>query len=252
MSAKTIDVSSLSSTETQTATVVYAIGDIHGRLDLLNMMEAAIAEDIRSTGPAQALICYLGDYIDRGPHSAGIIERFCGPFEDDVVRIFLKGNHEERMLDFLVEPAQSGPGWMQVGGRNTLESYGVAVPADVDDLDWTALRDALSDMLPDGHRSFLSSLRLGWVWRNYLFVHAGIRPDTPLDRQSPRDLMWIREPFLSSTQDWSFKVVHGHVIVEEPVLRSNRFGIDTGAYQSGKLTCLTLDNSGARILQVKA
>lgn len=252
MSVDTIDVGSLTSAETTTATVVYAIGDIHGRLDLLNIMEAAIADDIGSTNPAEPLICYLGDYIDRGPHSAQVIERLCGPFEDDVPRIFLKGNHEDRMIDFLVDPAKNGPAWMQFGGRDALDSYGVPVPTNLDDVDWPALRDALSDKLPDKHGTFLAALRLGWVWRDYLFVHAGIRPDTPLDQQSPRDLMWIREPFLSSTQDWGIKVVHGHVIVDEPVLRSNRFGIDTGAYQSGKLTCLVADISGARILQVKA
>lgn len=249
---ETIDVNSLTSAEAEQVTTVYAIGDIHGRLDLLDKMEAAIADDIGSTGPARPLICYLGDYIDRGPHSAQVIERLCGPFGDDVPRIFLKGNHEDRMIDFLVEPAKNGPGWMQYGGRDALSSYGIEVPSEVDQNEWVHLRDVLSERLPDNHKTFLNALRLGWAWGKYLFVHAGIHPDTPLDRQSPHDLMWIREPFLSSDRDWNVNVVHGHVIVDEPVLRFNRSGIDTGAYQSGKLTCLVADHSSTRLLQVRA
>ena len=252
MSDETIDVSCLTSPAADEATVVYAVGDIHGRVDLLDRMEAAIADDIRSMHPTNPLICYLGDYIDRGPHSAEVIERLCGPFDDDVARIFLKGNHEDRMIAFFVEPAKKGPVWMQFGGRNALKSYGIDVRDSLNEEDdWAILRDALVDRLPDKHRAFLANLRLGLVWRDYLFVHAGLHPDAPLARQSPRDMMWIREPFLSSKQDLGLKVVHGHTIVDEPVFRFNRIGIDTGAYQSGKLTCLVAGASGVRILQVK-
>jgi serine/threonine protein phosphatase 1 len=243
-----IDVTKLPGGDAAQARTLYAVGDIHGRLDLLDKMEAAIAAD--ASQAVSPLICYLGDYIDRGPHSAQVIDRLCGGFDDDIPRIFLRGNHEDRMIDFLEEPAKNGPGWMTFGGREALQSYGLDVPGIIEDADWPGLRDALQAVLPAAHRRFLDDLRLGLIWRDYLFVHAGLDPDKPLTMQSPRDLMWIREPFLSSDRDWGLIVVHGHVIVEEPVFRHNRIGIDTGAYQSGRLTCLVLEEGRHRLIQV--
>jgi len=194
------------------------------------------------------VICYLGDYVDRGPHSAQVIERLSSPFDDDVPRIFLKGNHEDRMLEFLDEPTANGPSWLKFGGRGAFESYGLLIPEQPGDADWPALRDKLLDALPAAHLDFLRNLRLAFVWRDYLFVHAGVDPGKPLNEQSAHDLMWIREPFLSSDTDWGVRVVHGHVIVEEPVFRPNRIGIDTGAYRSGQLTCLVVSGEGTRLL----
>jgi serine/threonine protein phosphatase 1 len=244
-----IDVANFPSPEAADATAVYAIGDVHGRLDLLDAMEAAIRADIVMARPQRPVICYLGDYVDRGPQSAQVIERLSSPFGDDVPRIFLKGNHEDRMIEFLEEPAANGPSWLKFGGREALESYGLSVPEQPADADWPRLRDNLRGALPEAHLAFLRNLRLAFIWRGYVFVHAGVDPAKPLNAQSAHDLMWIREPFLSSDTDWGIQVVHGHVIVEEPVFRANRIGIDTGAYQSGKLTCLVLSEGDRRLLQ---
>ncbi len=231
------------------AATVYAIGDIHGRLDLLERIEAAIMADIAASPMEKPLICYLGDYIDRGPHSAQVIDRLCSHADENIQRIFLKGNHEDRMLAFLDDPAPNGPSWMQFGGREALESYGIAVPQEPGDSGWAALRDQLAAALPERHRRFLSNLQPGIWWRDYLLVHAGLDPARPANAQALHDLMWIREPFLSSERDWGFKVVHGHVISEQPVFRPNRIGIDTGAYRSGHLTCLVLSEGNERLIQ---
>jgi len=244
-----IDVQLLATAESERVSTVYAVGDIHGRLDLLEMMEMAIAQDVADTRPAHPLICYLGDYIDRGPCSAGVIDRLCRPFEDGIARVFLKGNHEDRMVAFLDDPTGNGPSWVKFGGREALNSYGVAVPDDAAAIDWLGLRDGLHAVLPEAHRLFLIDLRLGWRWRDFLFVHAGIDPARPMAAQASHDLMWIREPFLSSDGDWGFTVVHGHVVTETPVFRPNRIGIDTGAYSSGRLTCLVVSDAGARLIQ---
>jgi serine/threonine protein phosphatase 1 len=244
-----IDVTTYPSPEAAQATAIYAVGDIHGRLDLLNAIEGAIGADITATRPMNPVICYLGDYVDRGPASAQVIDRLSTSFDDGVARVFLMGNHENRMLGFLDTPAQDGPAWLQYGGREALESYGLVVPARPVDEDWPRLRDALAAALPDRHLAFLQALRLAFVWRDHLFVHAGLNPTRPATEQDPRDLMWIREPFLSSDRDWGLRVVHGHVIVDEPVFRPNRIGIDTGAYYSDRLTCLVVTEAGTRLIQ---
>ncbi len=244
-----IDVSSYPSPESVGATAIYAVGDIHGRLDLLDEIEAAIGADIATTRPARPVICYLGDYVDRGPASAQVIDRLSTPFADGVARVFLMGNHEHRMLGFLDKPAEDGPAWLQYGGREALESYGLIVPDSPTSGDWPRLRDALAAALPDQHLAFLRALRLAFVWRDHLFVHAGLNPARPATEQDAHDLMWIREPFLSSDHDWGLRVVHGHVIVDEPVFRPNRIGIDTGAYYSDRLTCLIVTDAGTRLIQ---
>lgn len=251
MSARSalIDVGRYPSPEAADATSVYAVGDVHGRLDLLEEIEVAIGADIAAIRPARPVICYLGDYVDRGPASAQVIDRLATPFADDVARVFLKGNHEDRMLEFLEAPAAAGPAWLQYGGREALESYGVAVPERVEGADWMRMRDMFSAALPTAHLAFLRALRLAFVWRGYLFVHAGLDPARPVNAQDGHDLMWIREPFLSADRDWGLRVVHGHVIADRPVFRPNRIGIDTGAYHSGRLTCLVASDDGTRLIQ---
>jgi len=244
-----IDITQLPHVE---ADVIYAVGDIHGRLDLLDSINDAIAVDMAKSGSQTPVICYLGDYIDRGPHSAQVIDRLCSYAGDDLRRVYLKGNHEDRMIDFLADPIANGPAWLKFGGREALESYGVTVPVEPGDGDWEISRDRLKALLPASHRRFLSALLLGIRWRGYLLVHAGLDPERPITAQMQRDLMWIREPFLSSERDWGFKVVHGHVITDKPVFRTNRIGIDTGAYQSGCLTCLVLDDRGERLIQTSS
>lgn len=225
---------------------IYAVGDIHGRLDLLTDIEAQIARDLASDPAALPLICYLGDYVDRGPHSAGVIDRLSSPAAID--RIFLMGNHEDRMLRVMEDGPAHGPGWAAYGARQTLESYGIAFPAAPED--WAALSAGLRRAMPETHRAFLGGLRLSWRWRQYFFAHAGVDPDRALDAQSDRDLMWIREPFLQSDRDFGAIVVHGHSIHPTPQLRANRIGIDTGAYRSGILTAVALEEGRPpRLLQ---
>jgi len=246
-----IDVTRYPSPEAAGATAIYAVGDIHGRLDLLDAIEAAIGADIAATRPERPVICYLGDYVDRGPASAQVIDRLSAPFGDGVERVFLMGNHENRMLGFLDKPAEDGPAWLQYGGREALESYGLIVPARPQGEDWPRLSREFAAALPARHLAFLQALRLAFVWQGYVFVHAGLNPARPATEQDPHDLMWIREPFLSSDRDWGLRVVHGHVIVEEPVFRTNRIGIDTGAYYSDCLTCLVLTDTGTRLIQTE-
>jgi serine/threonine protein phosphatase 1 len=240
----------LSIPEVADVNVVYAIGDIHGRLDLLRQIEDAVQADISSRPGTRPLICYLGDYVDRGPDSAGVIAHLVTKRFHGIPCIYLKGNHEDRMLAFLKEPKENGPSWMKFGGREALESYGLC-PSQLGDEDWHRIRDLLKEALPTDHLEFLSQLQLAVRWRNHLFVHAGLDPDRGLDAQDPHDLMWIREPFITSTKKWGLRVVHGHVIETEPVLRFNRIGVDTGAYRSGVLTSAVISFGDVRFLQTK-
>ena len=243
-----VDVTRVPSPEAENADAIYAVGDIHGRLDLLIEMEAAIAQDIERTRPQRPVICYLGDYVDRGPASAGVVSHLVGSASGNPPRVFLKGNHEDRLLAFLDNPAAAGPRWMEFGGREALESYGVIAPAAFQPGDWEKLRDAFVCALPDEHVTFYRDLRLAFAWRRYLFVHAGLDPSRPMEDQAAHDLMWIRDPFLQSDRDWGVVVVHGHVIVGEPEFLSNRIAIDTGAYKSGRLTCLVASAAGPRVI----
>jgi serine/threonine protein phosphatase 1 len=254
-----IDVINYPSPEATNATVVYAVGDLHGRLDLLLAMESLIARDIAETRPDRAVVCYLGDYIDRGQQSAQVIEHltttvFSTETDTDAApaRVFLKGNHEDRMLAFLSDPEANGTGWLRYGGREALASYGLSIPDEPDAADWLHVRDALTRTLPLAHRQFLQTLRLAFVWREYVFVHAGLNPERPLHAQDAHDLMWIREPFLSDSHVWSHRVVHGHVVVPEPEFHANRIAIDTGASRSGRLTALVVSDAPPRLLQVTA
>jgi serine/threonine protein phosphatase 1 len=246
-----IDVLEYPSPEAAGTTVVYAVGDVHGRLDLLHAMDRLIADDVAKTRPDRPTVCYLGDYIDRGPHSAEVITHLADRSVAGTARVFLKGNHEDRMLDFFDAPDVHGPTWMEHGGIEALASYALATGREPTGGDWHALRDELRERLPAAHLQFLRSLRLAFVWRRFVFVHAGLNPERPLRAQDPHDLMWIKEPFLSSTREWSHRVIHGHVMGPEPVFRDNRIGIDTGASQLGRLTCLVVSDGPLRVLQAQ-
>jgi serine/threonine protein phosphatase 1 len=249
-----IDITHFQSPEAATATAVYAIGDLHGRLDLLLAMEAAIKVDIVQTRAVRPVICYLGDYVDRGPHSAQVIGQLCNfqesHIDEGIQRVFLKGNHEDRMLAFFENPREAGPAWLKFGGRDTFGSYGLELPETLADADWFSLCAALQMAMHPKHLRFLRNLKVVFAWRGYRFIHAGVNPENSMTQQFEHDLMWTREPFLSSSVEYGFQVVHGHVIVPEPEFRDNRIGVDTGAYRSGKLTCVVVDGEGARILQV--
>ncbi|MFQ5955692.1 MAG: metallophosphoesterase family protein [Kiloniellales bacterium] len=228
---------------------VYAVGDIHGRLDLLMAVEDLILEDAAKAPERRKVVVYLGDYVDRGPESRGVIEHLREAPLTGFERVYLIGNHESMMLAFL-EDLGAGPGWMWNGGDATLMSYGVAAPtAWTDRNQLEAAQDGLERALPQSHREFLAALVLSHREGDYLFVHAGIRPGVALDKQDPNDLVWIREEFLDSSADHGVMVVHGHTIREQPVRRPNRIGIDTGAYFTGRLTCLILAGDQVTLLQ---
>lgn len=228
---------------------LYAIGDIHGRLDLLLELHRQIEADIRERpGPTQQTVVYLGDYVDRGPSSYDVLDYLIGNPLPACDQIFLRGNHEELMLRFLNKG--DGGVWLSNGGDATIASYGLSVPWMADD-DHTleTLRRELSAAIPSRHLSFLQSLQLSHEAGDYFFVHAGVRPHTPLDQQRPTDLVWIREPFLLSDADFGKRVVHGHTISNAPEVRPNRIGIDTGAFYSGSLTCLVLEGTQVGFLR---
>lgn len=228
-------------------TRLYAIGDIHGRLDLLDRAVAAIERDVGTHG-SDALTVTLGDYIDRGPESCGVIERLAeNPFPTPYVA--LKGNHEAMLADFLGDPSR-GLHWRMQGGDQTLQSYGVAAgrlmvgKANVD------AAERLRAALPESHVTFLRSLRTSLTHGKFFFCHAGVRPGVPLERQNEHDLLWIRAEFLNSAVDFGKIVVHGHTPARAPEVLANRINIDTGAFASGRLTCVVLDEGGHRFLEV--
>ena len=226
---------------------VYVIGDVHGRLDLLDRVIAAIHRDVEEPGPG-ALTVTLGDYIDRGPASRGVIDRLSeNPFPTPYVA--LKGNHEALLEDFLADP-KIGPHWWRLGGIETLHSYGVPVRRLMVGRINQETADRLRAALPAEHVKFLKLLKTSFSHGKYFLCHAGVRPGVALERQSDADLIWIRDEFLNSEMDFGKIVVHGHTPVKVPEVRPNRINIDTGAFATGKLTCVALDEGGPRFLGV--
>jgi serine/threonine protein phosphatase 1 len=193
------------------------------------------------------VVVFLGDYVDRGPDSKGVIDRVLSlpaPFQGK----FLRGNHDQALLDFLADPA-SYDGWCDFGADETLTSYGVRPPRDHSLSTFCDVRDRFLQALPAEHLHFFRTLLLSWEIGDYFFAHAGVRPSAPLNQQKEDDLLWIREEFLDSSEDFGKVVVHGHTPTDGPVKRANRIGIDTGAYLTGRLTALVLDGQNQRFLQ---
>lgn len=232
--------------------LLYAVGDLHGRLDLLEAMLDLIAADAMRNGQGERrTLVFIGDYVDRGPDSKGVVEKLiAGPLSGFDTH-FLKGNHEAILLDFLAEPWRLEH-WLLNGGEPTMRSYGVgtgrlarlqAPPA--------VWRNAFADALPPAHLRFYRDLKLSISFGNYLFVHAGVRPGVPLAAQSESDLVWIRAPFLDHAGPFGKVVVHGHTPTRTPVTRENRIGIDTGAVFTGQLTALKLLGSSRTFLQIE-
>jgi serine/threonine protein phosphatase 1 len=209
---------------------MYCIGDIHGRADLL-----------------EALL-YLGDFIDRGDDSKRVIDILISQPLPDFEYIYLLGNHEQSMLDFLID-AGAMAGWLHWGGRETLLSYGINVHPTAASPDLDELGTLLEHAMPAEHLDFLRNCTLSHSEGSYYFVHAGIRPGVKLERQDYQDQLWIRDAFTRSTRDHGAVVVHGHSISEKVEFLPNRIGIDTGAYYSGVLTCLVLEGEDQRLLQ---
>lgn len=229
--------------------VIYAVGDIHGESGKLDRLHAMIRADALRRTAERKVAVYLGDYVDRGPDCAGVVERLAGDPLPGFETVFLKGNHEDFMLNFL-ETGDAASGWFHNGGLVTLEGYGVEPRGHGPwRPDAAALRDALDEKLPDRHRRFLGALTLYHVEGDYLFVHAGIRPGRALEDQSAADMLWIRDSFLDSNEDHGFIVVHGHTPRDFPEVRPNRIGIDTGAVYGGRLTALALEGERQDFLQ---
>lgn len=227
---------------------VYAVGDVHGRLDLLDQLLARIEADRERRVRAKTVIVFLGDLIDRGPASAEVIERLRTYAPKGARPVFLSGNHEEVLLRLLRGESRHLRDWLRFGGAECARSYGID-PLSLKRLDPKRAVRILRDKIPGSHRAFLESFVDTFRLGSYLFVHAGIRPGVQLAEQSQTDLRWIREPFLDDDSDHGFVVVHGHTIAEEIQVRDNRIGLDTGAYHSGVLTALGLEQGERWFLQ---
>jgi serine/threonine protein phosphatase 1 len=230
-------------------TRIYAIGDIHGRVDLLSRLHERIGDDAAESAAGRKVIVYLGDYVDRGEMSKTVIELLLDEPLEGFESIFLKGNHEEMMLGFL-DNSSIGAMWLYNGGDATAYSYGVrlAAPTGVDQR-YFEMQRALREKVPDRHLAFFRDLDLYHIEGGYLFVHAGVQPGIPIEEQSGQDLLWIREEFIASPADHGHCVVHGHTIFSEPDNLPNRIGIDTGAYYTNVLSCLVLEGTERRFIQ---
>ena len=228
----------------------YAVGDVHGRLDLLDQLLDKIHDDISRRPARKVLLVFVGDLIDRGPNSAQVVERLRTYRRPAVETVFLLGNHEEVLLRILAGEADLITKWRSFGGKECLESYGVdtAKLARLTDEEALAI---VSKAIPAEHVEFLQSFDDSCRFGDYLFVHAGIRPGIEIDQQRQSDLRWIREPFLFDETDHGFVVVHGHTIRSEVEMRPNRIGIDTGAYKSGVLTALAIERSDSWLLDTR-
>jgi serine/threonine protein phosphatase 1 len=232
---------------------VYAIGDIHGRADLLERLLARIEADFQDRPAAGGRIVYLGDYVDRGPDSRGVIDILLAGPPAGLDAIHLKGNHEDFLLRF-ADDGTAGETWLMNGGGATMASYGVAEAADTSHAIWhlDEIRHDFVDAMPAAHAAFFRALALYHAEGGYLFVHAGLWPGIALERQSAEDMMWIRDDFLRAETDFGHVVVHGHSARPDPVERPNRIGIDTMAYRSGRLTALVLEGASRRYLATQA
>ncbi|MDW7712456.1 MAG: metallophosphoesterase family protein [Deferrisomatales bacterium] len=234
-------------------TRVYAVGDVHGRADLLVALHREIVRDAaraggRETPPRENLVVYLGDYIDRGALTRQAVDLLLAGPPEGFRAVHLRGNHEDLLLRFLDDPSALGA-WLAVGGQTTLLSYRVAPPASGFSPEKArAARDALREALPEAHREFFRGLRASLRVGDYFFCHAGVRPGVPLEDQALEDLLWIREEFVYCREPFGARVVHGHSICPRPELRPHRIGLDTGAYATGTLTCAVLEGEGVRLL----
>ncbi len=220
----------------------YAVGDVHGRLDLMVDLLDRIEADNRARGPAKTYLIFLGDLVDRGPDSRGVIDHLLKKAPRYHRTVFLKGNHEEFFLNVLTDNEADVQRWLTYGGAECAESYGIGAG-------WLLnasqgeLSQRLKQEVPREHVEFLSSMADTFRFGDYLFVHAGIRPGVLLEQQVSSDLRWIREGFLDDASDHGVVVVHGHTIVDAPEERANRIGVDTGAYKTGLLTAVGIEGA---------
>lgn len=217
---------------------IYAIGDVHGRLDLLDELLGKVDADLAGHPVARAIFVFLGDYIDRGNHSRETIDRLIERHEASE-HVFLKGNHEQIALKCLSDPGLFDR-WLRLGGTETLASYGIEVGSKIKTAE---LQAAFHRALPQAHIKFFRALQPSFACGDFFFAHAGVKPRVALARQAEKDLLWIREEFLISNQDFGKTIIHGHTPGYEIEVRPNRINIDTGAYATGRLTCLVMEGS---------
>ncbi len=229
---------------------VYAVGDVHGRADLLAGLLAAIDSDITRHPPARTIHVFLGDYIDRGPASRQVIDLVIARGRSHET-VTLKGNHETYAAQFINDPLVLEE-WRLFGGLQTLMSYGLRPSVNAGEAEQRELAERFATALPPSHADFLAGLRTSFSCGDYFFVHAGVKPGVPLEQQHEADLLWIRDDFLLHEKDFGKMVVHGHTPVREPDFRANRINIDTGAYATGKLTCLIIEPEEVALLNAVA
>lgn len=220
--------------------VVYAVGDIHGCLAPLESTLSAIETDKQNSRPRHAMTVFLGDYVDRGPDSAAVLDLLVKLRKNDDT-IMIKGNHDAMLEAFALRETNLAD-WLPYGGASTLKSYGAEPDAIAADAPW------LPYLVPQPHLDLIAACPFAHRIGDYFFTHAGVRPGTDLEHQSPHDLMWIRDDFLRHRGDFGAIVVHGHTPAPDPEFRANRICIDTGAYMTGRMSCLRIDAGGASLL----
>jgi serine/threonine protein phosphatase 1 len=219
---------------------------VHGRADLLAPLLSQIEADAALHPTARPITVFLGDYVDRGPASKEAIELLV-TWRRVQETVFLKGNHEDLLLKFLKDGAVLED-WRYCGGLETLLAYGLKPPIKPTPFQQTRLAHDLAGALPETHRAFLQALELFFVCGDFFFVHAGVRPLVPFERQTENDLLWIRDEFLLWEKEFEKIVVHGHTPVREPDIRANRINIDTGAFATGRLTCMVFEGADIKPL----
>lgn len=226
---------------------LYAVGDVHGCFDLLMQLYDAIKKDLEELRPERSTEIFLGDYIDRGPDSRKVVDWLIDAPPESDKRICLMGNHEAVLLDYLGNP-QVADYWSKFGSSETFVSYGVTPPSLTTRAAMESTHQEFLAALPDSHKNFFETLPQSAEIGGYFFAHAGVNPSKPLKQQSGEDLLWIREPFLSSKKRLGRTIVHGHTPCHEPEIRENRINIDTGAYKSGTLSCVRLHKGSIAII----
>lgn len=231
---------------------VYVFGDVHGRADLLRSALDWVKGELKKASIEEARLIGLGDYVDRGPESAAVLDLLAEASSSGFARTtFLKGNHEQLLLDFLDHPARVGPGWMQLGGWETLMSYGVdCTPHNQSASELRRARDDLVRRLPPRHLALLQGLVTSEEIGGYFFVHAGVRSGVPLHRQAEHDLLWIRPEPYEPESDFGKVVVHGHTPVAQSFVGPSEINLDTGAYATGRLSCAVLEGDSCRLVEV--
>lgn len=225
---------------------IYAVGDVHGRLDCLERLFVEINEDLQARPIAKSKIVMLGDYVDRGPDSRGVLDYLIS-ISCEFELICLRGNHDDRLLGFVEAPDELSGVFLRYGGWETLASYDVGkfrLHRDV-----SKLSRAVAQNMPDGHKKFLSGLPYYHIEGDYYFCHAGVRPGIDLEKQDPKDLMWIRDDFLTHRGSFGKVIVHGHTPRRQVEILPNRINLDTMAFHSGTLSCAVLEGDTCKIMQ---